>query len=359
MSDWQRLPATSQLAAHLRGELERGRWSGRMPGVIRLARELGAARTTVEVALKALEREGLLAPQGQGRGRLIASAAARSTGLRVGILLHEASDLSVPYMIDLQHRLAGKGNTVVIAPKTLLELGQNVERVARMAEGMAVDAWVVEAGSQSVLQWFAAQKTPAFALFGRRREIPIAGAGPDKGPVMREVVRRLVSLGHRRIVLFVRAERRHPAPGRLERAFLEELAAQGISTGTYHLPEWEETPEGLVSSLDRLLGVTPPTCLIFDEGFAFAAAQQHLAQRGILAPRDVSLVCCDPPPSALSWMRPSMAHIRWDHRSLVRRILRWLSTDVAEGRRGLRQSDIRAEFVEGGTVGASQAADKK
>lgn len=198
---------------------------------------------------------------------------------------------------------------------------------------------------------------PVFALFGRRRQVDIAGAGPDKAPALRGMVRRLVDLGHRRIVLFVRHEQRHPVPGHQERAFLKELAAQGITTGAYHLPEWEETPEGLLSSLDRLQGVTPPTALIFDEGFVFAAAQQHLAQQGILAPRDVSLVCCDPPPSALGWIRPSVAHIRWDHRPLVRRIVQWVS-NMAEGRKDIRQLGIRAEFVEGGTVGECLAAGK-
>lgn len=357
MSDWQRLSAVSQLAAHLRGELERGRWSGRMPGVIRLARELGAARNTVEAALRGMEREGLLMPQGHGRGRLIAAAGSQPGGLRVGIMHYEPADRSVPYMIDLQHRLAGTGNRVVIAPKTLIELGRNVERVSRVVEGTEADVWVVLGGSQDLLEWFATQPAPVFALFGRRRQVSIAGAGPDKAPAMRGMVQRLVDLGHRRIVLFVRHEQRHPVPGHLERAFLKELAAQGISTGAYHLPEWEETPEGFLSCLDRLQGVTPPSALIFDEGFIFAAAQQHLAQQGILAPRDVSLICCDPPPSAMGWMRPSVAYIRWDHRPLVRRIVQWVS-NMAEGREDIRQLGIRAEFVEGGTVGECQAAGK-
>ncbi|OYV00601.1 MAG: hypothetical protein CFE26_23795, partial [Verrucomicrobiales bacterium VVV1] len=62
MSDWRRLSTASQLALHLRAELERGRWTGRMPGVIRLASELGIARNSVEAALHELEREGLLIP---------------------------------------------------------------------------------------------------------------------------------------------------------------------------------------------------------------------------------------------------------------------------------------------------------
>lgn len=259
----------------------------------------------------------------------------------------------VSYMINLQYRLEEEGHVVFYTPKTLLDLQRNVDRVARMLEQSEADAWVVMSGSRAVLEWLQARPTPAFALFGRRREVAVAGGGPNKVPAMRGVVRRLVELGHNRIVFFVRSERRKPQPGAQERAFLEELEVQGISTGAYHLPDWEETAEGLLECLDGLFSVTPPTGLIFDEAFLFAAAQQHLAQKGILAPRDVSLVCCDPPEAALAWMRPSVAHIRWDHRPVVRRIVQW-ARNVSHGRKDLRQSETVAEFVDGGTIGPAK-----
>jgi DNA-binding LacI/PurR family transcriptional regulator len=349
---WQRPSADTLLAAHLRGELERGRWRGKMPGVIRLARELGAARNTVESALRELEREGLLAAQGQGRGRVIAAAGAekRAKTLRVSIVPYGAADRGLPYLIDLQHRLEEAGHLADFTRKTLLDLRRDVKRVAAMVEQAEADAWVVLAGSREVIEWFAARRIPVFALFGRRQGIPIAGGGPDKVSAMRVMVRRLVGLGHRRIVLFVRQERRKPQPGMLERAFLEEMEAHGIATGPYHLPDWEETPEGFLQILAKLFATTPPTALILDESYLYAAAQQYLAQRGILAPRDVSLICCDPPDAGLAWVRPSPAHIRWDHRPLMRRIVEWAG-NVSHGHKDLRQTDIAAEFVEGGTIG--------
>ena len=71
MPPMSRQSAAEQIAAHLREELGRGRWSETMPGQIRLADELGVARNTVEAALRQLEREGLLENQGPGRKRLI------------------------------------------------------------------------------------------------------------------------------------------------------------------------------------------------------------------------------------------------------------------------------------------------
>ena len=53
------LSAVEQVAAHLRGELGQGRWSGTIPGVNRLAVELGVNRKTVEAALEQLDSVAL------------------------------------------------------------------------------------------------------------------------------------------------------------------------------------------------------------------------------------------------------------------------------------------------------------
>ena len=351
MSEWQRPKADILLAGYLRGELERGRWKGRMPGVIRLARELGAARNTVERALRELEEDGLLKGRGHGRGRVIAMERGSAVrALRVGILFYEAVDRGLPLVIDLLHRLEEKGHVVVFAPETQTELRGDVRKIARIVGQVEADVWVVISGSQEVLEWFAAREAPAFALFGRRREIEIAGAGPDKESALRETVRRLCGLGHRRIVLYVRHERRKPKPGAKERAFLEELEAGRAATGPFYLPEWEETPDGFLLSLEKLLAVTPPTAFIFDEPHMFAAAQAHLAGKGMIAPRDVSLVCCDPPDPVMRWVRPRISHIRWEDRTLARRIVQWVG-NVGRGRADLRQTFSEARFVEGGTIG--------
>ena len=67
-----RLSASAQVAAFLRSELERGRWTKTMPGQIRLASDLGVARNTVEAALRQLEGEGVLVGRGVRRPRGIA-----------------------------------------------------------------------------------------------------------------------------------------------------------------------------------------------------------------------------------------------------------------------------------------------
>jgi DNA-binding LacI/PurR family transcriptional regulator len=224
-----------------------------------------------------------------------------------------------------------------------------VPRVRRLVEQIKADAWIVNAGSNEVLEWFSQQAPPVFAFFGRMEGLPIAGVKPDKAEAYATVIRRLVEFGHRRIVLLCRTERRLPEPGRSERAYLDTLEALGIEPGKYNLPDWEDTAEGFQAILTSLFQITPPTAVIASEAFLFTVTQQFLSHRGIRVPEDVSLICTDNDPT-FAWCEPSIAHITWDSRPVVRRVVRW-ADNISRGQEDLRQTLTKAEFVAGGTMG--------
>ncbi len=345
------LTVAEQVAAHLRSELERGRWVGRMPGKHELAAELDVNNKTVEAALRQLEAEGLLVPQGAGRRRAIRQPEEpRHRVLRIAFIAGESSDFALEYMVDLRHRLRKAGHAVILAPRAIADLQDDQDRLTRMVRSVEADAWVILGGSRRVLEWFAAQPWPSFAIFGRRGGLPIAATGPDKPSATAAATRELIRLGHRRIVLMVRPRRRLPQPGETELAFLRELARQGLEVGEYNLPAWDETPDDFHRCLEKLFLVTPPTALIIDETPLFFAAQQFLSRRGVRVPDDVSLVATDPDP-AFRWCRPSIAHITWSSVPLVRRVTLW-AANVSRGKQDLRQSLTPALFVAGGTIGA-------
>ena len=351
------LSAVEQAAEHLRRELLRGGLGGTMPGVNTLVAELGVNHKTVKAALRMLEDEGLLVNQGRGvQRRIVLPEDHARSALRVGLLVFDSpapssypASWGADYMIELRHLLEGAGHHTFFSDKTLEGLGMDVERVARFVKKTRADAWIVSAASREVLEWFSVYEKPAFALFGRRSTLPIAGVGPDRVKVGRLLIRRLVALGHRRIVLLTRAARRLPEPGQSERAQLEEMQAHGLPTGAYNIPDWEETPAGFHRLLDELFRVTPPTALIIDEPFLFHAAKDHLARHGILAPDQVSLICADPDPTS-AWCQPSTAHLDRDYRPWVRYIVRWVD-NVAKGKDDRRQRLTKIELVEGGTMG--------
>ncbi len=116
------------------------------------------------------------------------------------------------------------------------------------------------------------------------------------------------------------------------------------------MPDWEESPEGFERLLESLFGgPTPPSALILDEPILNHAAHHYLARWGLRVPGDVSLVCTDGDPG-FAWCQPTVAHIRWSYRLVLRRVVGW-TNNVRRGKEDRRQSLTKAEFVEGGTVG--------
>lgn len=345
------LSHAEQVAAHLRGEILSGRWQREMPGVNALKKELGVNHVTINAAMQLLEAQGLLASQGSGRPRRIV---ARRQGnslptMRIRILLYDSDNRQSPHAIELLDQLHQSGFEARFARRSLLELGMDPVRVARMVDDTKADAWIVVAGSREVLLWFSTQTTPALALFGRFSGLPIAAASPRAANAIRTAVHRLFELGHRRMVMLAREERRKPTPALVEQLFLEELEALGIATGPYHLPDWEDHPQGFIACLDKLFRHTPPTALICGEPRLVVAAQQHLARRGIHSPQNISLISSAADPT-LAWCRPAIAHIDWDYRPVVQRVVKW-ARHIASGREDRRQTLFQSTFIEGGTIG--------
>jgi DNA-binding transcriptional regulator YhcF (GntR family) len=233
------LSPSEQVVIHLREEILRGRWGEMIPGAPTLAKELEVDRKAVITALLLLEGEGLLVGQGAGRRRKIVSPADHApSALRVAMLLYEPSDQSLDELIDSKNKLEAAGHTVFYAPSNLTEIKMDVQRLARMVEKTEADAWVVTSGTREVLQWFMQQKIPVFARSGRRRNLKIAGIGPDNIPALVEATRRLIDLGHQRIV-FLDSLFSVSDPGTAGAAFLGALSAGGIIGGAYNLPGWE------------------------------------------------------------------------------------------------------------------------
>ena len=350
-----RLSLIELTAEHLRAGLKSSRWSGALPGVPSLAKELLVSQHTVRAALRLLEAEGLLVGRGLGRSRTITASLVASSRrmLRVGILpydAHPADDpTSVQVELDIIHSLEATGHSVFQCKKSQIEMGHNVRRIIREMSKHEADAWLISAGSYELLEWCSKLPIPCLAIYGRTEGLSLARTGPDKEPAYRAATQRLLALGHRRIVLIVRAERREPHPGICESAFLDELAAHGVVTGDYNLPAWEETPKGLCDLLERLFLYSPPTALIVDESARYIAVAEFLARRGINVPRQVSLVSPDDDP-ALSWCYPPIAHMRWDYSLIVRRVVRWVDA-VRKGNPDRKIINVPAEYIDGQSIG--------
>ena len=340
---------TEQVAAYIHQELLRGSWSGEMPGQKQLAKQLGVSGKTVELALGLLENEGVLVGQGTGRRRKIVLPEGHAPpALRVAVLFYEKGDESHDLFTRFQNKLKAAGHTVVHAPKNLTDLGGNLRRLARMIKDTGAHAWVVIAGSGEVLQYFEQRQIPVFALYGRASRLRIAGITPNKVPAIVAATRRLIALGHRRIVM-LDWQITLSTPGTDGVAFLDELAAHGIEAGNYNMPGWEGGFDGLYRCLESLFSHTPPTAMFLFSVSEYFATLQFLAHRGLRVPQDVSLICCYMSPYFRRYL-PSISHVRWNDQLMVNRIARW-AKNISHGKEDTRQTTIDAEFIEGGTVG--------
>ena len=343
--------ATGQLAEFLKDEIRGGRWTDRMPGESRLMTDFQVGRGTVRAAMAQLENEGVLVSHGQGKWRRIAVGweAGTTRKIRLGIFLYEKRDRGDIVSSSLLAGLLDAGLDTDFAGKSLKELGMDVDRVARYVKQNPADAWIVSAASREVLEWFAAQPVPALALFGGSARVQIASAFPVMLSGITEAVHRLIELGHRRIVMLTREELRRPLLSHPVQVFLNQLEAAGIRTGSYNVPDWEESGKGLRRLIEELFRHSPPTAMIFQEAHLFTVTRLLLADRGISAPRDVSLVVADTDLS-FAWCDPIPSHIHWDYRPVVRRMVRW-AKNVAAGKEDCRKVGTESKFIEGGTIG--------
>jgi len=341
---------TEQVAQAIRDGIREGRWKKNIPGRNRLSSELGVNHKTVQSALHLLEAEGLLKSQGPGRERLIMRRGPFApAAMHVAVLPYDRSDREAADLLEIIYRLNMSGHTATFADKSLTDLGMNVERVARFARKAEADAWVVVSAPKGILQWFADQKVPAFALYGRANDVPIASAGIQKMEALEDLLEQLFEWGHRRIVMLSHEERRKPTPGAFEQGFLDKLSRLGIRAGLYNLPDWNDDPEGLRGVLKSLFSLTPPTAIIVDDPIFFLAVAQHLSRMGITAPDQVSLAC-NHYSSAFSWCRPTVTHIGWDFGAAVRRVVNW-TNQIGRGKNNRRKIFVPARLVLGGTTG--------
>ena len=168
---------------------------------------------------------------------------------------------------------------------------------------------------------------------------------------MEELANRLVDLGHQRIVILARGERRRPTPAFLEQLILDRLEERGISTGSFNLPDWGESPQEFHRMFDDLFRVTPPTALIVDQPSLCLAVFQHLSRLGISSPDDVSLACTDQS-EFFEWSDPGITHITWEARPVINRVVKW-ADNISRGKDDRRKYNHKVRLVLGGTIGSS------
>ncbi len=357
MKTLRRRSLVDQTIDHLHDAFRTGRWTGRLPGVLRLSEELGVSRDTIREAVRVLEKNGALKSSGAGRSRTIVVGqdvnAPRRT-LRVGLLLSCPMRLdnshSQELLLSIKHHVEHAGHSIVSCPVHVNDMGGDVSRIARAIHAMHADAWIVYAGPHQVFEWFATTSLPVLAIGGRFQGLPVASTRTSLETAMGDAVDALIERGHQRIVLIAQTVWRKPSLGFASHAFMERLRHYGLKPDVrYNVPDWNETAEGLQKLLKALFLSTPPTALLLNEPTQTVPTLTFLAGRGLRVPEHVSVINLLPDP-VLTWCRPELAHFDWPLHPHVHRTVRWVD-DLAHGRLDTSSTTFPAKFVPAGTIG--------
>lgn len=353
MNPVRRQSLIEQTVSHLRLGIREGRWKGALPGLVRLAKDLDVSRDTVREAVKILEAQGLILSHGHGRRREVSTEEIpERTSLRIGILTWNDLSAEIPssqwILLQLAHDLEAAGHIPIFTPFSQVTLHENTTRIIAMMVATPVDAWVVMTGSQSLLDWLQQQPVPFLAVGGRLDGRNIASSSMSSAIALEKATKRLIELGHRRVVMVCRPDWIKPDPATLVRNFLAQLAAAGLPAGAYNTPMWEETPAGFQKLLKSIFRLTPPTALILPTGHHAFAAISFLSQRGLRVPQDVSLLVRSQD-AAFDWVQPRIAHFRFDMAALVQRVTRWVDA-CAKGTEDRERTHVDAELVPGDTL---------
>lgn len=146
---------------------------------------------------------------------------------------------------------------------------------------------------------------------------------------VREATQYLIAQGHRRIGLIAGPHGFRSARER-RLGFEEAMRDAGISLPRSMIAEGNYTFESGLIAAERLLDVVPRPTAIFSSNDEMAAGVIHAAcQRGLIVPRDLSVIGFDDTPIA-AHMWPPLTTVRWPIASMARSAALKLITGIAD-----------------------------
>ena len=275
--------------------LSSGEWPKLLPGERRLAETLQVGRDTIRLAIRQLEREGILAPAGAGSRRRVvdtATAAVRSRTkvLKIGLLAHRRLEqLPQPMLLEvdrIRDALADKGGSLEVIAPGWYEQKNPAKRLEALVDEEPCSAWILLRSSAAVQAWFMKSGIPALIRGYPHPGISLPHLDVDWRATAHHAAGLLWRMGHRRVVILSPAE---PLMG-------VEAAVRGVME--LGEPDFEATvliengsPSGVGRVLARALNFkTPPTAIIATRPRQAATALTWLATQGLQVPQHLSLI---------------------------------------------------------------------
>ncbi len=353
------LPRRSSLAEHaadiLRNEIRRGRWRQSLPGEHQLSDELKVSRSTLRLALRALEKEGLFRTHRGSRRTLARAFSRRVAWLRPvvamvsSIPLHEQSSRSILVIDELRRHLHRHGLELQWQAFPRRTKHPDHRQLSRLVEQTRAACWILSSCSYELQKWFSDRSLPTLVLGSCHRDIVLPYVRQDLAAACRHAVGRLHAAGHRQIILLM-PPMEFAGSLEIEASFSTATAekADGITGGRIFRHQGKAA--GDERALRSTLTLSPrPTAAIVMMAEDALTTHCHLLRHGFAIPRQFSLISILDD-GFLRRTLPETTRYTIDQRKFARRIVRQVLT-LANRTAVPRSISIDPDYIAGGTLG--------
>lgn len=215
------------------------------------------------------------------------------------------------------------------------------------------DNLIVFSGNPVLSGWAVKRGIPMVNIGGHSGDFPVPLIGPTPFPLVKEAIDTLVAHGHAAIcfpLLNLFSE--------LSRTLQETVSKRFEHHGISFNPDWNMptarfgTPDVLRNILNRVAAVSLPTAFIVPGWNEFLTIDSFLRQQRLRVPEDVSIILLKPGPG-IEWVQPAITHFSYSVSRICRTVSHWVETDTREA----KVVRLRANLVQGGSVGINSRSD--
>ena len=334
------LSVIDQAEISLRHALAQGKWSGVLPSFVTLSEFLGVSVPTVSIAVSRLAKAGLVASQGKRRRYRIEPAARRARPRRASL-----SGIPLPsrYLliagIPQRHQLdPWRSRLVMEAIRELRREGWVCDydtlpfsgaRVSKagwdrvLARHSATHILLFDA-TPPVVKW-AQSRGLSVAMMGGQALPGVPSLGVDLEVVIRHVVGKLASLGHRKVLIPLPDNPPAMATAVAQAAadLLGYTPSQLMDRGLVYSARLR-TPSERRASLAASLRRLSPTAMVCMSLRDYLVVKDVMRDLALTAPRDLSLIVMDSNDD-MDWMNPAPTRFNVGHDLILRGVLAWLA----------------------------------
>jgi len=307
MPRYPKPPLFARVSDQLRDEILSGDRKGILPGIRILMKDFQVSKQTMMLALRRLEEYGYISPSQPGQARSIIPI----SGFKHSTALTERKPRVVWIAPREENRLYRTDFSIMKALKKKVEQSvrtfetiyfphistpSSTDELSEFLHNNPADLYLVSRVHQKCAQWLAQSSYPIIYMSGDLQPKCLPRVMYQMSEMLPPVIKELVKLGHQRIIYmqsthYMSESRDLSSVGRL---MVKELDQQGISASHYNCPQWGNSQEDFLSSLESTFKTTPPTALIVHEPWMIVTSLCFFIKSGIRYPDDVSLVCLEP-----------------------------------------------------------------